>query len=66
MARLGGDQELALSSSEILSIKIVLVLKEEFSFLSSLLWAAEIQTFDFLIYRRSVITHIDIANLCAE
>lgn len=66
MAWLGGDQELALSSSEILGIKIVLVLKEEFSFLSSLLWAAEIQTFDFLIYRRSVITHIDIANLCAE
>lgn len=39
---MGGGQEAVLP--ETLSIKIVIVLKEELSFLCSLLWAAEIQT----------------------
>lgn len=39
----------------------------ELSFLFSLLWAAEIQTSGFFFMcRGSVITRIDIANLCAE
>lgn len=42
MAWMGGEQEPMLSSPETLSTKFVPVLKEEVSFLSSLLWAAEI------------------------
>lgn len=54
---MGGEQEPVLSSPETLSTKNVLTLKEEVSFLSSLLWAAELEISVFcLIYRGSVIT----------